>query len=111
MRVRVWSCQVGVWPCDSPRHFLQLVDQAVNVFEEGFPAGVRAAGEQVGGMFGELPGARIARPASDLAVGHQSQSTQVVATPGMAKVGKQVLKARLQAQVGKHVAMQHEMLA
>ena len=102
------SHDLGTRACGQGEHFLQFVDEVVYAYEEGFPAGMWAAGNEFGRMLGQHEVARIASPATDFAVRHQCQATQIVAPTGMPEVCEQILKSQLQVSGGNHVAVQHE---
>src|SRR3990167_5440393 len=99
--VRPFAGDAGVDP-------LQFDDELVDLLHELFPAGVRAACDQFGGVLGQRLLARLPGPAPHLAIGQQGQPAHVAAAAGVLQIAQKVFESGQQECVGGvHVAVQH----
>lgn len=89
-------------------HLFQFENEAVDLFEKCFAAGVWRASEHRGRTLCNTRLARLPRPSPDVAIGYEGETPQIAAPTGMPKIGEQIVEAQLQGIRGTHVAMQHE---
>ena len=89
-------------------HFLQLIDQSVNLGKKCLAAHMRTTSDQVRCVVGEYGIASVTGPTTHFAIGEKCETAQVISSSGVPKVCEQIFESQLQARSRGHVAVQHE---